>query len=81
MYEDFAGHYRHRLTDLTTEESAEASGSPEHHQLLSRISGELLRLERQTAVRLRNQGSINDETLRQLEHELDLRESGPSRGV
>jgi hypothetical protein len=38
----------------------------------------LLRVERQTAVRLRNQGRINDETQRQLEHELDLREAGPT---
>jgi CPA1 family monovalent cation:H+ antiporter len=45
---------------------------------LSRISRDLLRLERQTAVRLRNEGRINDETLRQLEHELDLREAGPA---
>ena len=51
--------------------------SPEHHERLSRISSELLRLERRTAVRLRNEGRINDETLRQLEHELDLREAGP----
>jgi len=54
------------------------SVSPEHHERLTRISRELLRLERQTAVRLRNQGRINDETLRRLEHELDLREAGPS---
>jgi hypothetical protein len=49
------------------------------HRLLhlSPISRELLRLERQTAVRLRNEGRINDETLRQLEHELDLREADP----
>jgi len=36
----------------------------------------LLRVERQTAVRLRNQGRINDEILRELERELDLREAG-----
>ncbi len=80
MYEDFAGHYRHRLGDINTKDGAEERGA-DHHQRLSRITGELIRLERQTAVRLRNQGSINDETLRQLEHELDLRESGLSRGV
>jgi hypothetical protein len=27
-------------------------------------------------VRLRNEGHINDETLRELEHELDLQEAG-----
>jgi NhaP-type Na+/H+ or K+/H+ antiporter len=39
------------------------------------ILGELLPLERKTAVRLRNEGRINDEVLRKIEHELDLSES------
>ncbi|MGH9553216.1 MAG: Na+/H+ antiporter, partial [Terriglobales bacterium] len=77
FYEDLTGHYRHRLSDITGKEDAESSASPEQHERLSRISRELLRLERQTAVRLRNEGRINDETLRQLEHELDLREADP----
>jgi len=42
---------------------------------------ELLRVERQTAVRLRNEGRINDETLRELEHELDLREVQTAEGM
>ncbi len=58
--------------------TADGNLGPEHHERLSRISSDLLRLERQTAVRLRNEGRINDETLRQLEHELDLREAGPA---
>jgi len=37
----------------------------------------MLRVERETAVRLRDQGEINDEVLRELERELDLREAGP----
>jgi monovalent cation/hydrogen antiporter len=78
IYEDIAGHYRHRLTDVVGKDDADSNVGPEHHQRLSRISRDLLRLERQTAVRLRNEGRINDETLRQLEHELDLRESGPA---
>jgi len=39
------------------------------------VLGELLRLERTTAVRLRNDGRINDEVLRKIEHELDLSET------
>jgi Na+/H+ antiporter len=78
IYDDLTGHYRHRLTDVIGKKDGESESSPEHHQRLSRISRDLLRLERQTAVGLRNQGRINDETLRQLEHELDLREeAGP----
>ncbi len=81
IYEDLVGHYRHRLADVIGKEDGESDLSPEGHERLSRISRDLLRLERQTAVRLRNQGRINDETLRQLEHELDLRESGPSHAL
>ena len=77
IYEDLAGHYRHRLNDVSGTHEAADGVSPEHHKTLARISRELLRLERQTAVRLRNEGRINDETLRELEHELDLREVGP----
>ena len=80
IYEDIAGHYPHRLTDVIRTDDADRNIGPEHHQRLSRISRELLRVERQTAVRLRNQGRINDETLRMLEHELDLREAGPGHG-
>jgi monovalent cation/hydrogen antiporter len=78
IYDDLTGHYRHRLSDVTGKEEGEDGISPEHHQRLSRVSRDVLRLERQTAVRLRNEGRINDETLRDLEHELDLREeAGP----
>ena len=77
LYEDLSGHYRERLNDLARAEDRASDGSLAHHQRLSRLSRELLRVERQTAVRLRNQGHINDETLRQLERELDLREAGP----
>jgi Na+/H+ antiporter len=81
LYDDLMGHYRHRLTDIMGEkEEVEEGVGPEHHQRLVGLSRELLRLERRTAVSLRNQGRINDETLRQLEHELDLREVGLTHG-
>jgi len=38
-----------------------------------------MRAARLFAVRLRNEGTINDETLRELEHELDLREADLER--
>ena len=41
-----------------------------HYHLLD----EMVRIERRTAVHLRNEGEINDELLRQLERELDLTE-------
>jgi CPA1 family monovalent cation:H+ antiporter len=78
IYEDLAGHYRQRLAALTGKEDTETGTSPLHQKHLSRLSRDLLRIERQTAVRLRNEGQINDATLRQLEYELDLREAAPT---
>ena len=78
IYEDLAGHYRQRLAALTGKEDTETGISPLHQKHLSRLSRDLLRIERQTAVRLRNEGQINDATLRQLEYEFDLREAAPT---
>src|SRR5436305_1298301 len=38
MYEDFAGHYRHRLNDLTVTKPSEDGNNAAHHQRLSRNS-------------------------------------------
>jgi len=78
LYEDIAGHYRERLAHVSEECAVESRMSPQQHERISRVSRELLRLERSTAVRLRNEGRIDDEILRQIEHELDLRETSPS---
>ena len=79
IYEDLAGHYRQRLAALTGKADTETGISPLHQKHLSRLSRDLLRIERQTAVRLRNEGQINDATLRQLEYEFDLREAAPTQ--
>jgi CPA1 family monovalent cation:H+ antiporter len=76
MYEDLTGHYRQRLAVLSEKKDDENAGKLQRHQRLSRISRELLRVERCTAVQLRNDGAIDDEVLRQIERELDLREAG-----
>ena len=39
------------------------------------LSLEALRVERETLIRLRDEGRINDEVLRRIERELDLSES------
>jgi len=39
----------------------------------------VLRIERGTAIRLRDEGRINDEVLRRIERELDLNESQITR--
>jgi Na+/H+ antiporter len=81
IYEDITGHYQQRLTALEPIVGTREDASPELHDRLAAISRELLRIERRTAVHLRNKGQISDETLRELEHELDLREAGPPHAV
>jgi monovalent cation/hydrogen antiporter len=81
IYDDLTGHYRHRLAAVSGEDDPENVLSPDHRERHTRLLRDLLRVERQTALRLRNQGRINDETLRQLEYELDLREAEPSADV
>ena len=45
------------------------------HERYLGVSLEALRVERETAIRLRNGGRINDSVLRRIERELDLSES------
>ena len=75
VYDDVAHHYGQQLASLT-KESADGDGMSNkqlarYHALLA----ESLQIERKTAVRLRNEGRINDEVLRKIEHELDLSET------
>jgi CPA1 family monovalent cation:H+ antiporter len=74
VYDDLAQHYRERLASVigATEEQ-DGAGEELYGRLLD-LSLELNRVERQTAVRLRNEGRINDEVYRELERELDLTE-------
>jgi len=64
---------RHRLAGLQP-----SKADPEHvthHYSFLEISRETTRIERETAVRLRNEGRINDQVLRRIERELDFNES------
>ena len=45
------------------------AGEPEGRR---RLRGEMMRAERRMLVRLRNEGAISDDVLRELEQELDL---------
>ncbi|HZE25329.1 MAG TPA: Na+/H+ antiporter [Blattabacteriaceae bacterium] len=75
LYGDLKEHYRRRLSALPLEgEDQEGSGAEAYAKFLA-VSLELLRVERETAVQLRNSGRINDEVLRQLLQELDLSET------
>ena len=73
LYEDLTGHYRQRLAGLQYGEGSQEDKA-EHDRHMD-LSLEALRVERETAIRLRDEGRINDEVLRRIEHELDLNES------
>ena len=75
VYDDLARRYTRRLASLSHENSDDDTMSNQELARYRKILGELLRLERRTAVRLRNEGRINDEVLRKIEHELDLSET------
>jgi len=78
IYEDLTGHYRHRLAAISPDTDPNAALSADHRDRHVQLLRDLLRVERQTAIRLRNKGRIDDETLRTLEYELDLREANPT---
>ena len=71
LYEDLKEHYRRRLLSLPQDDGTQ-DGS---YEKFVTVSLELLRTERETAVKLRNSGRISDEVLRQLLQELDLSET------
>jgi len=73
IFDDIIGHYRHRLAGLqpTTADQEHVA----HHYSFVEISRETATVERDTAIRLRDEGRINDEVLRRIQRELDLEES------
>jgi len=68
-------HYRHRLATLSEGGDGDDGVNPNFYKRFIDLSRELVRVERRTAVQLRNQRRISDELLRQIEHELDLGEA------
>jgi monovalent cation/hydrogen antiporter len=71
IYNDLIHHYQAHLESLH-QENHEAA---QHHNHFLELSLEALRIERETAIGLRNQGRINDIVLRKIQRELDLNES------
>ncbi len=72
IYDDLAGHYQHQLASLG------GDGHEETYEIYSRfleISRDLLGVEREKIISLRDEGRISDEVLRRLETELDLNET------
>jgi monovalent cation/hydrogen antiporter len=73
LYEDLTQHYQQRLESLQVGD-VNPGQKPGHVRHLD-LSLEALRVERATAVGLRDEGRINDDVLRRIERELDLSES------
>jgi len=75
VYDDLERRYRLRLF-LVTGRSDNLDGANEGHiQRFRKASNEMRKIERETAIRLRDQQRINDEMLRRIEYELDLVDS------
>jgi len=75
VYKDFSERYRHRLAKLRGTDEEGIGANPAVYARYVGLGRELVRVERRTAVKLRNEGRINDEVLRKVERELDLSES------
>ena len=75
IYDELRQHYQHRLALLQNRENADQDPSSGFYGRSLNLTLELLRCEREAALGLRAQGRINDEVLRVLEHEMDLRET------
>jgi len=74
VYKEIEERYRHRLGVLRGEDEEGQQEDAAHVARYVELTRELLRIERHTAVKLRNEGKLNDEVLRRIEHELDLGE-------
>ncbi|HWE25386.1 MAG TPA: Na+/H+ antiporter [Myxococcales bacterium] len=73
VYDDLEQHYRGRLDSLSPRDGQDGTGTPQYRY--DELTHELLRVERETALRLRDEGRISDEVLRQLERDIDLGET------
>ncbi len=74
LYDDLERHYRHRLATLDSESDLASEISREHYARYLSLSRELLKVERQATLKLLEEGHIDDELARELEHEFDLSE-------
>lgn len=73
LYDDLTRHYSERMAKLQAGEDKDGEGAARGRHIA--LTLEALRVERETAIRLRDEGRINDEVLRRIERELDLSES------
>ena len=75
VYDDLEEHYKHRLAGVSGLTQEQNIAHAEHYFRYLDLSRTLLEVERHTALRLRDEGRITDEALRELEYEQDLNET------
>ena len=67
-----AEHLREEYRRQARSHHAEATGTADHGHARRRLRAEVLRAERRSLIRLRDEGAISDEVLHHLERELDV---------
>jgi CPA1 family monovalent cation:H+ antiporter len=80
LYDDLQQHYQRRLANVSGDQGEDGAGSGQRRRYVD-VALELLRAERAAAIRLSEQRRIDEELLRDIEHELDLREARLQRGA
>jgi CPA1 family monovalent cation:H+ antiporter len=73
LYDDLTRYYSKKLVSLQAREDDDRDRADHTRYIV--LTLEVLGIERETAIRLRDEGRINDEVLRHIERELDLTES------
>jgi CPA1 family monovalent cation:H+ antiporter len=74
VYDALVKMYETKIEKFADDHAPETVRARNHMEKHSHLLQEMVRVERRTAVHLRNEGEIDDELLRQLERELDLTE-------
>jgi len=74
-FDDALTKYKRRLSAVTGQSYEQHGIDAEDHAHIVDLGRQLVQIERETAVRLRNEGLISDQVLRQIEYELDLNET------
>lgn len=75
VYDDLEQHYKHRLASVSELNREQDKAHAEQYFKYLDLSRTLLDVERHAALRLRDEGRITDEALRELEYEQDLSET------
>jgi CPA1 family monovalent cation:H+ antiporter len=75
VFDDLAQHYKRRLASVSGASQEQDSTDADQHFRYLDLSRTLLGVERHAALCMRDEGRITDESLREIENELDLSEA------